>query len=74
MFDFRCDNNNSEHSGARDEEQRPGVRGERPPRPSLLPDTADGADGPARRHLEAPRQRRLRSSTSKPIYFLQLKI
>lgn len=42
-----------------------GVRRVGAARAALLPDPAHGAHGPARRHLETARLRRLRTSTGK---------
>lgn len=52
-------------SGASDGHVRPGLCDQCIAWPAVLPDPADGADGPARRHVEAARERRLCSQTSK---------
>lgn len=60
---YRYSDDNSVDSGASDGHIRPGLCDECPAWPAVLPDPADGADGPARWHVEAARERRLCSQT-----------
>lgn len=62
---FRCDHNPGFPGGAGHGLVGAGVRGVGAARTALLPDPAHGAHGPARRHLEAARLRRLRPSSGK---------
>lgn len=65
LFRCRCDCDRGVRGGAVCGQQRAGVRRVRSAGAPVLPDSADGAHGPQRGHLEAPRISGLRTQAGK---------